>query len=60
MSVKNPDQRVGVFIDVQNLYYSAKALYGAKVNFDEIVFEIRAQGDQRKRFLFQFFHMMSN
>jgi len=37
MSVKNPDQRIGVFIDVQNLYYSAKALYGAKVNFDEIV-----------------------
>jgi len=36
MSVKNPDQRIGVFIDVQNLYYSAKALYGAKVNFDEI------------------------
>ena len=37
MSVKNPDQRIGVFIDVQNLYYSAKALYGDKVNFDEIV-----------------------
>jgi uncharacterized LabA/DUF88 family protein len=37
MSVKNPDQRIAVFIDVQNLYYSAKALYGAKVNFDEIV-----------------------
>lgn len=35
--MKNPDQRIAVFIDVQNLYYSAKALYGAKVNFDEVV-----------------------
>ncbi|HBG81565.1 TPA: hypothetical protein DDW69_01855 [candidate division CPR2 bacterium] len=35
--MKNPAQRVGVFIDVQNLYYSAKALYGAKVNFGEIL-----------------------
>ncbi|MDD3679011.1 MAG: NYN domain-containing protein, partial [Patescibacteria group bacterium] len=37
--VKNPYQRVGVFVDVQNLYYSAKALYGHKVNFDEILKE---------------------
>lgn len=37
MNTKNPDQRVAIFIDVQNLYYSAKALYGAKVNFAEIV-----------------------
>jgi len=35
--IKHPDQRVGVFIDVQNLYYSAKNLYDAKVNFGEIV-----------------------
>ncbi len=32
-------QRVGVFVDVQNLYYSARALYGAKVNFREILRE---------------------
>ena len=38
-SVKHPDQRVGVFIDVQNMYYSAKNLYGAKVNFGNIVKE---------------------
>ncbi len=38
-TVKNPDQRVGVFVDVQNLYYSAKALYGHKVNFDEVLKE---------------------
>lgn len=31
------DQRVGIFIDVQNLYYSAKNLYKAKVNFNEIL-----------------------
>ncbi len=35
--LKHPDQRVGVFIDVQNLYYSAKNLYGKKVNFGNIV-----------------------
>ncbi|MBI5037442.1 MAG: NYN domain-containing protein [Candidatus Kerfeldbacteria bacterium] len=30
-------QRVGVFVDVQNLYYSAKNLYGAKVNFGAVL-----------------------
>lgn len=35
--MKNPDQRVGVFIDVQNMYHSAKALYGARVNFSAII-----------------------
>src|SRR5690606_3977079 len=35
---KHPDQRVGVFIDTQNLYHSAKNLYdGARVNFDEVL-----------------------
>jgi len=37
--LKHPDQRVGVFIDVQNMYYSAKNLFGAKVNFGNIVSE---------------------
>lgn len=37
MSFRNPDQRVGVFIDVQNLYYSARNIYGARVNFNEIL-----------------------
>jgi len=37
--LKHPDQRVGVFIDVQNLYYSAKNLYKKKVNFGAIVKE---------------------
>lgn len=34
---KNPHQRVGVFIDVQNMYYSAKNLYKSKVNFIKIL-----------------------
>lgn len=37
--LKHPEQRVGVFIDVQNLYYSAKNLFGAKVNFGNVVEE---------------------
>lgn len=37
--LKHPDQRVGVFIDVQNMYYSAKNLFGAKVNFGNILTE---------------------
>lgn len=41
--LKNSAQRVGVFVDVQNLYYSAKALYGARVNFGEILTEAIAE-----------------
>ncbi|MBT4941965.1 MAG: NYN domain-containing protein [Candidatus Magasanikbacteria bacterium] len=37
--LKHPEQRVGVFIDVQNLYYSAKNLFGKKVQFGNIVKE---------------------
>jgi len=36
--MKQPrEQRVGVFVDVQNLYYSAKNIYNAKVNFAEVL-----------------------
>ncbi|HTK05317.1 MAG TPA: NYN domain-containing protein [Candidatus Eisenbacteria bacterium] len=35
--IKHKDQRVGVFIDVQNMYYSAKNLYNSKVNFGNIL-----------------------
>ncbi len=38
--IKQKNQRVGVFVDVQNLYYSAKHLFGAKVNFKEILKEV--------------------
>lgn len=31
------DQRVGVFVDVQNLYYSARHLYNSKLDFGNIL-----------------------
>lgn len=34
---KHKDQRVGVFIDTQNMYYSARHLFQRKVNFKSIV-----------------------
>jgi uncharacterized LabA/DUF88 family protein len=37
--IKHEGQRVGVFIDTQNLYHSAKNLYHAKVNFGKVVEE---------------------
>jgi uncharacterized LabA/DUF88 family protein len=30
-------QRVNVFIDTQNIYHSAKNLYGAKVDFKKLI-----------------------
>jgi len=35
--IKHQDQRVGVFVDVANMYHSAKNLYGARVNFQEVL-----------------------
>jgi uncharacterized LabA/DUF88 family protein len=43
LSVK--EQRVGVLVDIQNLYYSAKALYGKKVNFKKVLED--AVGDRK-------------
>lgn len=31
------EQRVGVFVDVQNLYYTARNVYNARVNFTNIL-----------------------
>ena len=31
------EQRVGVLVDIQNLYYSAKVLFGKKVNFGAVL-----------------------
>ena len=31
------DQRVAVFIDIQNLYHSAKNLYGARVSYNDLM-----------------------
>ncbi|MBD3309922.1 NYN domain-containing protein [Candidatus Woesearchaeota archaeon] len=36
-ATQNKNQRVGVFVDVQNLYYSAKHLYKKKCNFNAIL-----------------------
>ena len=37
MIIKHKEQRVAVLIDVQNMYHSAKNLYGKKVSFSEIL-----------------------
>lgn len=36
------DQRVGVFVDVQNLFYSARALHQGKMNFRKLLESIVA------------------
>src|ERR1700722_15413811 len=43
--IKHPEQRVGVFIDTQNLYHSAKNIYHARVNFGNVLKD--AVGDRR-------------
>ncbi|HLC64118.1 MAG: hypothetical protein A2896_02975 [Candidatus Nealsonbacteria bacterium RIFCSPLOWO2_01_FULL_43_32] len=45
MPIKHKEQRVAVLIDVQNMYHSAKNLYGKKVNFAEI---LKAAVSERK------------
>ncbi|MDP6387884.1 MAG: NYN domain-containing protein [Candidatus Pacebacteria bacterium] len=37
MIIKHKNQRVGIFIDTQNLYHSAKNLYKSKVNFGHVI-----------------------
>ena len=37
--IKHPAQRVGVFIDTQNLYHSARHLYKSRVNFGKVLEE---------------------
>lgn len=36
-AIQHKEQRVGVLIDVQNLYHSAKHLYSSRVNFKEVL-----------------------
>jgi len=38
--MKRKDQRVGIFIDIQNLYHSSKNLYHARVNYKELLKEL--------------------
>jgi uncharacterized LabA/DUF88 family protein len=40
--IKHKEQRVGVFIDAQNLYHSARNLYNARVNFGAVLKEVVA------------------
>lgn len=37
MVIKHKEQRVAIFFDIQNLYHSAKNLYQARVNFQEVL-----------------------
>ena len=38
--IPNKEQRIGIFIDIQNLYHSAKNLYGGRVNYAELIKEL--------------------
>ncbi len=38
--IKQKDQRIGVFIDTQNLYHTAKNLYKRKVNFANVLKDV--------------------
>lgn len=40
--IKHKEQRVGVFIDTQNLYHSARNLYNARVNFGAVLKDVVA------------------
>ena len=62
--IKQKSQHVGIFIDTQNLYHSAKNLYRSKVNFGQVVkdalagrtliramaYVIRTEGEEEKGF----------
>jgi len=39
--MRHKDQRIGIFIDVQNLYHSAKNIHG-KVNYQELIKSLTA------------------
>lgn len=40
--LQHKEQRVGIFIDVQNLYHSAKNIYHGRVNYQELVKHLSA------------------
>jgi len=40
MATGNKFQRVGIFIDIQNLYHSSKHLFHARVNYQELLKEL--------------------
>ncbi|MCA9364741.1 MAG: NYN domain-containing protein [Candidatus Moranbacteria bacterium] len=39
---KFPEQRVGMLVDLQNLYYSARVLHSKKVNFKNVLADVTA------------------
>lgn len=41
-TVRYANQRVGIFIDVQNLYHSARNLYHGRVNYAELIKHLTA------------------
>ncbi|MFA6304183.1 MAG: NYN domain-containing protein [Patescibacteria group bacterium] len=41
--MKHPEQRVAIFVDVQNMYHSAKNIYNSRVNFKEVLREAVAE-----------------
>ncbi len=63
--IKHKEQRVAVFIDVQNLYYSARHLFSTHVDFGRVVkdgvadrklvraiaYVVRTEGEDEKPFL---------
>src|SRR3989344_2735558 len=42
MIFRNKNQRIGIFIDIQNLYHSTKNLYRARINYRELLRELSA------------------
>lgn len=63
-TLKHKNQRIGVFVDTQNMYHSARNLYKARVNFKEVLdvavagrtliraitYVIRTEGGEEKSF----------
>jgi uncharacterized LabA/DUF88 family protein len=50
--IKRPEQRVAVFIDTQNMYHSAKHVYGARLHFGKLVEEVVAGRDLVRAFAY--------
>jgi len=40
--MRHKEQRVGIFVDIQNLYHSSRNLYKARVNYKELIKELVA------------------
>jgi len=51
-ALKRRTLRVGVFVDTQNLYHSAKNLYKAKVNFKEVLRSVTSSRELIRAFAY--------